>query len=495
MQLEFQDVTFIHADGVEPLFEDLNLVFYPGWTGVVGPNGSGKTTLLQLASGELVPSAGRVFGIGTSVFCPQRTDDAPVLLADLLEATDGEARRLMGTLRLEDDWLERWSSLSQGERKRAQIAVSLWQQPDLLLIDEPTNHIDSAARELLFRALQQFRGVGILVSHDRELLDGLCSQCLFLGTRTPVLRPGGYSQASQQAVAQRESQLQQRMDVGRQLQHLQAEYNTRRGRALTADARNTKRGISPKDKDAKARVNMARLTGKDAVDGKLTAQLEGRLGRLQQQFDSLTVELPKETGIWMPAAVSQRDSLFLIPPGTIPLPGGGVLQHSGLRMGPTDRIGITGPNGSGKTTLLRHLEHHFLVPPDKVLYLPQELGPDDSSWALQRLSQLNRAELGLVMTIVTRLGSSASRVLASTAPSPGELRKLVLALGIQLEPHLIIMDEPTNHLDIVAIECLEKALADAPCGLLLVSHDKRFLSSLVTQRWHISDGRIASLPA
>ena len=74
----------------------------------------------------------------------------------------------------------RWPTLSHGERKRAQIAVALWQQPDVLLLDEPTNHIDITAHELLIEALTSFRGIGLLVSHDRDLLDLLCQQCIFL---------------------------------------------------------------------------------------------------------------------------------------------------------------------------------------------------------------------------------------------------------------------------------------------------------------------------
>ena len=89
------------------------------------------------------------------------------------------------------------------------------------------------------------------------------------------------------------------------------------------------------------------------------------------------------------------------------------------------------------------------------------------------------------MTVVSRLGSRPARLLESVEPSPGEVRKLLLGLGIALQPHLIIMDEPTNHLDLPSMECLEGALRDCPCALLLVSHDERFLRGLTRTRWHI----------
>jgi macrolide transport system ATP-binding/permease protein len=90
------------------------------------------------------------------------------------------------------------------------------------------------------------------------------------------------------------------------------------------------------------------------------------------------------------------------------------------------------------------------------------------------------------MTIVSRLGSRPELLLRSVEPSPGELRKLLLARGISRAPYLIVMDEPTNHLDLPSIECLEEALADCPCGLLLVSHDERFLGRLTGTRWRLT---------
>jgi ATPase subunit of ABC transporter with duplicated ATPase domains len=91
------------------------------------------------------------------------------------------------------------------------------------------------------------------------------------------------------------------------------------------------------------------------------------------------------------------------------------------------------------------------------------------------------------MSIIRHLGSDPGRILATNIPSPGEARKLILAQGILQEPCLIIMDEPTNHLDLVSIECLENALRDCSCGLLLVSHDYGFLKKLTIQEWHIAE--------
>ena len=151
-----------------------------------------------------------------------------------------------------------------------------------------------------------------------------------------------------------------------------------------------------------------------------------------------------------------------------------------------DRVAITGPNGTGKTTLVQHILASANVPEEKLTAMPQEVDAVLGAAILQEAHRLAPEQLGHAMNTVSRLGSRPARLLESVEPSPGELRKLLLALGMARAPHLIVMDEPTNHLDLPSIECLENALADCPCGLLLVSHDERFLDRLEMQRWHIS---------
>lgn len=104
------------------------------------------------------------------------------------------------------------------------------------------------------------------------------------------------------------------------------------------------------------------------------------------------------------------------------------------------------------------------------------------------LRRLPSARLGRALTVVKLLGSDPEAILASACPSPGEVRKVLIALGIEAVPYLIVMDEPTNHLDLPSIECLTAALAVCRCGLLLASHDLRFLGDLATRWWRIGPG-------
>ncbi len=487
----FDGVRFRHDAASDPIFASLSVHFPSGFTGIVGANGAGKTTLLRLATGLLVPEQGTIQAPADAIYCAQRTDSAPDGLAGLLEATEKHACALRGRLGVELDFAARWPSLSHGERKRAQIAAALWREPALLAIDEPTNHIDSEARRLLVRGLEAYRGVALLVSHDRELLDRLCAQCLWLEPPQATLIPGGYTQGRAQRELDRASADRERDKARRERDRFQREAARRREQASRSHRDRSKRGLARKDHDARFKKNLARNSGKDGQAGRLLRQLEDRTRRAEARLERAHVDKVYELGIWLPGSRSPRSTLFHLEPRSIPLGGGRLLQLPELGMRADDRIAITGVNGSGKTTLVNYILARANVPADRLTVMPQEVDAALGARILDEARRLPPTELGHVMNVVSRLGSRPARLLESLTPSPGEIRKLLLALGMLRAPHLIVMDEPTNHLDLPSIECLESALADCPCGLLLVSHDEGFLARLATRRWRIDGDGVA----
>jgi len=192
-------------------------------------------------------------------------------------------------------------------------------------------------------------------------------------------------------------------------------------------------------------------------------------------------------GIWMSGAKSKRNTLFNLPAGSLSLGEDRWLHFPDLAMKPDDRIALTGSNGSGKSTLIGHIMQSLNLQKNHFTYLPQEIDIHASQDVMTRARDLPNEKLGQMMTVVSRLGSRPHRLLESIEPSPGEIRKILLTTGIANVPYLIVMDEPTNHLDLPSIECLEQALIDCPCGLFLVSHDRRFLNALAHKRWQISE--------
>jgi macrolide transport system ATP-binding/permease protein len=480
----FHNVSFSYDTSIQ-LFEDLSVSFNRGWTGIVGVNGVGKTTLVKLAAGVLKPHRGRIDRTDEALYCPQRTDDIPLMLEKFLAERDALACRLQGALDIESDWRERWETLSHGERKRAQIAIALWRQPLLLAVDEPTNHIDLDARMMLQGALQDFRGVGLIISHDRELLDSLCSQCLFIRPPHIVMRPGGVTRGLEEEQREDAHRMKQHRMLKASYRRMKREAGRRKELADRQQAMRSKRGLSIRDHDARSKKDLARVSGKDGVGGKLLRQLDGRLKHLQQRIESVQVRKTYTLGIWLDGSSSRKDLLFTVRADNLSLGEGGSLRIPELVMKPTDRIALTGPNGSGKSTLIRHIVATLNLPGERLVYLPQEIPLESSQALLDEVRNLPNEELGHLMTIISRLGSRPDRLLESVEPSPGETRKLLLALGVVRSPHLIVMDEPTNHLDIDSINCLEEALMECPCGILLVSHDSRFLNALTDIRWEI----------
>jgi ATPase subunit of ABC transporter with duplicated ATPase domains len=584
-QLTLTDIEFSHPGMGTPLFENLTVQFPAGtWTGIVGANGSGKTTLLQIATGALTPAHGAVHTQGPALYVAQRTDDAPPLFDDFIWAPDAAA--LKSRLRIGDDWPERWDTLSHGERKRAQIATALWREPALLALDEPTNHIDADARALLTGVLKNFRGVGILVSHDRELLDELCTRCLMLEPPRATLRPGNITAALAQQEIDGQTAQSESDALKRAASRLRAEAQRRhvvaQQQAAAARGSHQKKPIK-NDPDGRGMRNLAKLTGKDAVANRLAGQMKTRAARVEKERASIQVTKRYETGIRVDgASFSSRDFLLRLPAGALPLgapegratppaeplprtaaitaqpeisprpgadasprlgagaspclgsdasprPGTGASPHldadasphlgtgasphlgvgvsprpgagaspcpggqtrqrrlhfPDLAIGGADRIALTGANGTGKSTLIRHILANLRLPAEKLVCVPQEISAADSRALLGQIKKLPNDERGRIMTTISRLGSRPARLLESAQPSPGEVRKLLLALGIVRGPHLIVMDEPTNHMDLPSILCLEEALADCPCALLLVSHDRAFLEKTTRTRWHL----------
>lgn len=480
--LYINNLSFIYPDAVAPLFDNISLQFQPGWTGIVGANGGGKTTLLHLINGDLLPNQGTIYRPGLIHYAEQRMDNKPDGLAELMNNFAKSAIRIRNQLHIHQDWLERWDTLSFGERKRCQIAVALAAQPTVLLLDEPSNHLDFSATSILIEALQSFGGIGLLVSHDRQLLDTLCSFTLFVQPPQVDWRACSYSIAIKEREREAAAIAHDRQQIKREVKKLKRRSQEQRQKAEASDKKRSKRGLSRKDHDAKAKIDAARLTGKDGVQGRLYQRAQRRLQHAEEQQRSLQVKKNYRLGISYTQNAGSFKFPLTIPPVTLAV-GETFLQTPELTIAADEKIGLIGDNGSGKSTFVNYLVKSLPLQTEEVIYIPQEIPVDSSDALLKKIHALNDAEKGDIMTIIRRLDSEPARLLETTRPSPGEMRKLLLALGLQKNPAIIIMDEPTNHMDLPSIECVEKALDECGCAMLLVSHDYIFLQHIVTYFW------------
>ncbi len=498
MYVSFDRVSFSFRDSV-PLLCDVSLRFGPGWTGVVGANGSGKTTLLRLATRELEPESGRVVHEPRWLalqLVPQRIEALGTEIAAFATTQDGVARRTREALALVPEELARWPTLSPGERKRWQIGAALASAPRALVLDEPTNHLDHEARALLVAALRRFEGIGILVSHDRELLDSLCAETVRVAGESARAYRGAYA-AARETWRRADAELRERhanlRDAARALERRIGERRTEQAHA-GARMRTSKRMKNIHDSDARGRFKQTRRRSAVTQLGHEIARTHTALDRLHTELSEL--ELAKEVGSalfvdWEPARVP---TLALVQERRICAGARLVLEEVDLALGRASRVWLAGPNGAGKTTLLRALLRGARVPSERLLVLPQELGADEELALLDAARTLDSDTRGRLFALVAALGVEPRRLLESRRPSPGEARKLALALGLAKRAWLLVLDEPTNHLDLPSIERLEEALAEYPGALVLATHDARLAARCTNLCWRIRARRVEVEP-
>lgn len=186
------------------------------------------------------------------------------------------------------------------------------------MADEPTNHLDEEARGELAAALAGFRGVGILVSHDRELVDLLAERCASFEPDGVVVRPGGYSSARAQAERERGSVAAERLNARRELARLAAEKDARAHEAARADVLRSKGRVDPRDHAAKFTINRARFTGKDGHAGRVSAQMDARLAAAEKRLAAAYVHKRYDGDLWLDVSPSRRATGFTSPPRRFP---------------------------------------------------------------------------------------------------------------------------------------------------------------------------------
>jgi ATPase subunit of ABC transporter with duplicated ATPase domains len=272
----------------------------------------------------------------------------------------------------------------------------------------------------------------------------------------------------------------------REVKKIKKRVIQQRDKVKKSSKNSSKRHISDRDHDAKAKKDLGRLTGKDAVEGRIYKRFKTKLERAEKHQDSIKYRKSYTMGIQFQGEDSFRFFPLTVSTASLSLGAKKTLKIPELIIQYGDKIGLFGKNGSGKTSFLQYLIADSKLPGDKLIYIPQEIPADQSRSMIRRIRNYSREKLGKMMILVSRLGSDPHRVLETDIPSPGEVRKLMLAEGILKNPGIIILDEPTNHMDLPSVECVELALKECPCTQLLVSHDRVFLTNTTNQFWIFS---------
>ncbi|WP_338786790.1 ribosomal protection-like ABC-F family protein [Metabacillus sp. FJAT-53654] len=480
--------------GEKPVLEDLTFDLNKNdRIGLVGANGAGKTTLANLIYGDIEPDQGTInrnpqMRIGYLLQSVDYTvNDDNQLSAEFLERASE-----LGLKKVHSWQEERFEHLSGGEKLKIALAQIWATNPDILILDEPTNRLDFQGVNWLMNQLQEFNGTVILISHDRYFLDKTITKVFELDLGKLTIYNGNYSTYRIEKQKRYEDQLHQ-YDV-------QQKYKAR----VEGQMAQLQQWAGKAHRTMRDQEGFKEYHGVKAK--KLDNAINSKMKRLNQELEKNKVDKPiEEKKVRFQFEASKKRGKRIVEAKSLSKTFSNrmLFKESHFYVNHGERIGIIGPNGSGKTTLLNMLLGNETITSGElsisaslnIAYLSQDIADMPiSQTAIEALNLSEKDKLFQARTTLANMGMKADKLTQPIGTlSLGERTRIKLTNMLLCENDLLILDEPTNHLDLASREQLEETISKFPGTILIVSHDYYFINKLCNKLLVIEDRKIKRL--
>jgi ATP-binding cassette subfamily F protein 3 len=498
--------------GGRELFDDVSFTIQSGERiAIVGPNGAGKSTLLKIILGKEEPDAGDVTLIrGTRIgYLPQESEPAGnESVLDIAVPHDHEhdgqfvanAKQILASLGFKQaDFTRPAREMSGGWIMRAHLARLLAQEPELLMLDEPTNHLDLETLLWFQDYLKFYPGAILLISHDREFLNNLCTHIAELRAARILRYTGNYDAYLEQRASAEATMAATAVSQQREIDRLQLFVDRFR-------AKNTKaaQAQSKMKQIERLKENMVETPGGDGPTVGFRFPQPQRSGQraITLEHVKFGYAVERRTPVRLDAEPKPADLEIGAPVADTKL----IYEDLNFEAERGQRIVLVGPNGAGKSTLLKLLAD-VLQPQAGVRKLGHNV--KHGYFAQHRAAMLNPAHTVFqeAMDTPQRVTEQAVRnVLGSflfrgddvfkpvSVLSGGEKSRLALVKLLLDPPNLLLMDEPTTHLDLASVDALGEALEQYEGTLIFISHDVHFIRALANHVVRVEAGQLRHFP-
>lgn len=487
-QITVNRLTFCYEGSYDNIFNDVSFQIDTDWKlGFIGRNGRGKTTFLNLLRNKYGDQGAITSNVPFTFFPIEIPDESVKTEAVIETILDGDAfwkiQRELNLLEVFEDVLQRpFSTLSSGEKTKVQLASLFVKEDNFYLIDEPTNHLDAAGREIVSRYLAGKKGF-ILVSHDRSFLDSCVDHILSINKTNIEVQRGNFSSWWENKQRQDRFELSEKQRLEKDIQHLQNAVKR------TSDWSDKVEKTKYHTKSSGLKPDRGYVGHRAAKMMKRSKEIDARRNFAVEEKSILLKNIENTENLFLKPLHYHTSKLIELRDVQIHYGENVICNPLSFTVNQGDRIALCGKNGSGKSSVLK------LICGEEIQYsgylqigsqLKVSHVSQDTSYLsgnLQDFAKKHSLDVSRFQSILRKLDFDRVQFEKEIDNfSAGQKKKILLAKSICESAHLYVWDEPLNYIDVFSRMQIEEILMTRGATVLLVEHDRSFVSAIATKQ-------------